>query len=259
MILCEVNFFSEVLVSSCSMNILLPQQPLALAQANNRQPAKVLYLLHGSSGDHTRMLRLSSIERYVEGLNVAVVMPDVQSSFCIDMAHGGKFFTFMTEEVPAVVHSLFTLSKDRKDTFVAGVSMGGYGAFKLALCRPDQYAAAASLSGTLDMCALIEDHKENNDQYWLGVMETMFEDMDKVSGSSDDLFAQAQKISQSTLKPRLFQCCGTEDFLYGFNSSFRDYASSLDLDYTYEEGPGEHSWDFWEGMLQKALHWMHVI
>ena len=95
---------------------------------------------------------------------------------------------------------------------MAGVSMGGYGAFKLALCRPDQYAAAASLSGTLDMCALIEDHKENNDQYWLGVMETMFEDMDKVSGSvrrsfctsAEDLSIHTQTSPFPMLRHRRF-------------------------------------------------------
>ena len=102
-------------------------------------------------------------ERYVEGLNLAVIMPAVQNSFYTDMVHGGKFLTFLTEELPAMLHDLFPLSTERADTFVAGLSMGGYGAFKLALTRPDLYAAAASLSGALDIREVVKGHGDPND------------------------------------------------------------------------------------------------
>ncbi len=140
--------------------MLLPQRRPGDPQDNYQTPFRVLYLLHGYSDDQTAWQRWTSIERYAEGLNLAVVMPAAQNSFYTDMVHGGKFFTFLTEELPAVVHDLFPLSTERADTFVAGLSMGGYGAFKLALSRPDLYAAAASLSGALDICEVV---KENDD------------------------------------------------------------------------------------------------
>ena len=174
MILNEVNFFSETLVSCCTMNVLLPQRALASLNEDNPQSFRVLYLLHGHSDDNTAWMRFSSIESYVEGLNLAVIMPDGQNSFYTDMAHGGKFFTFMTEEVPAVAKSIFPLSSKREDTFIAGPSMGGYGAYKLAFSRPEQYAAAASLSGALDIAAFIQEHRETNDQFRQEIMEGVF-------------------------------------------------------------------------------------
>jgi len=58
------------------------------------------------------------------------------------------------------------------------------------------------------------------------------------------------------VKPRLYQCCGTEDFLYADNVRFRDVVRKLPLDLTYEEGPGEHAWAYWDKMIQNVLKWM---
>src|SRR4026208_479120 len=125
MILNEVNFFSETLGLLSSMYVLLPQRKLAEIQKEPRKKLRTLYLLHGHSDDHTAWQRWTSIERYVEGLNLAVVMPAVHLSFYNDMAHGGKYWQFISEEVPTIVRDLFPLSADRKDIFVAGLSMGG--------------------------------------------------------------------------------------------------------------------------------------
>jgi putative tributyrin esterase len=256
MILSQVHFFSDVLASRCTMNVLLPQRKPSDPQVRCDPPFRVLYLLHGHSDDHTAWQRWTSIERYVEGLNLAVVMPSVQNSFYTDMAHGGKFFTFVTEEVPQVVHGLFPLSKERADTFVAGLSMGGYGAFKLALSRPDLYAAAASLSGAVDVCEVVKGHGDPNDKIWLEAMRNVFGDLEKVSGSQHDLFALAEKVSKSKVKPRLFQYCGTDDFLYADNLRFREFVRPLGFDYTYQEGPGDHTWGYWDVTIRKVLDWL---
>ena len=92
MILTEVNFFSETLGLGCSMYVLLPQRPLADAQNKPRKKFRTLYLLHGRSDDHTAWQRFTSIERYVEKLNLAVVMPAVHRSFYNDMFYGGKYW-----------------------------------------------------------------------------------------------------------------------------------------------------------------------
>src|SRR5512134_1938552 len=156
MILNEVNFFSEILGMRSSMYVLLPQHKL-LEGVKRKSKYCTLYLLHGHSDDHTAWMRWSSIEKYAQGLNLAVVMPAVHLSFYTDMVYGGKYWQFVSEEVPAVVQSLFPLSSDRKDNFVAGLSMGGYGAFKLALTYPERFAAAASLSGGLDLCETVRE------------------------------------------------------------------------------------------------------
>jgi len=256
MILNEVNFFSEVLGLRSTMNVLLPQHKLINAKGKHAPKYRTLYLLHGHSDDHTAWLRWSSIEKYVEGLNVVVVMPAVHLSFYTDMMYGGNYWQFISEEVPAVVRNLFSLSADRKDNFVAGLSMGGYGSFKLALTHPDRYAAAASLSGAVDIRELVKVHNDPANKAWLVGMRNVFDDLSKVPGSKHDLFTLAKKVAKVPTKPRLYQCCGTEDFLHADNVRFRDAVRKLALDLTYEEGPGEHNWAYWDVMIQKVLTWM---
>jgi putative tributyrin esterase len=256
MILTEVNFFSETLVLGCTMLVLLPQRPLAEVQKKPQKKFRTLYLLHGRSDDHAAWHRKTSIERYVEGLNLAVVMPAVHRSFYTDMAHGGKYWQFISEEVPAVVRSLFPVSSARKDNYVAGLSMGGYGAFRLALTFPERFAAAASLSGGLDVGYTVSAENPRNDEGRLAELRTVFGDLSKVPGSKNDLIALAKKLAKGPVKPRLYQCCGTEDFIYPDNVRFRNAVSKLPLDLTYEEGPGEHNWAYWDRMIQRVLAWM---
>src|SRR5215216_1738386 len=160
MILTEVKFYSETLTLQSTMDVLLPQRSLVDAQKKLQKKFRALYLLHGHSDDHTAWQRWTSIERYVEGLNMAVVMPAVHLSFYNDMAYGGKYWQFFSEEVPALVRDMFSLSAEREDNFVAGLSMGGYGAFKLALTHPERFAAAASLSGAVDIREVVREKKE---------------------------------------------------------------------------------------------------
>jgi putative tributyrin esterase len=174
----------------------------------------------------------------------------------MDRAHGGNYWQFISEEVPAVVRDMFPLSSKREDNFVAGLSMGGYGAFKLALTHPERYAAAASLSGGLDLRDTV--HKDNlrNNKNRLEELRNVFGDLSKVPGSHHDLIALTKKVAKAPIKPRLYQCCGTEDFIYAQNVHFRDAVRKLSLDLTYEEGPGEHNWAYWDKMIQNVLAWM---
>ena len=256
MILTEVNFFSEALTLRCAMHVILPQRTLAETMSKRKPKYRTLYLLHGHSDDHTAWQRWTSIERYVEGLNLVVVMPAVNLSFYTDMVHGGKYWQFISEEVPGVVRDLFSLSSRREDNFVAGLSMGGYGAFKLVLTHPERYATAASLSGAVDIREVVNGHGDRNDQAQLQGMRNVFGDLSKVPGSKHDLFALARKVARAPVRPRLYQCCGTEDFLYADNVRFRDAIRKLPLDLTYEEGPGEHVWAYWDKTIQNVLAWM---
>jgi S-formylglutathione hydrolase FrmB len=257
MILNEVRFFSETLGLMSTMHVLLPQRTLADAQRKRMPKYRTLYLLHGHSDDHTAWQRYTSIERYAETLNLAVVMPAVHLSFYNDMAHGGKYWQFISEEVPTLVRDILPLSSRREDNYVAGLSMGGYGAFKMALTHPDRYAAAASLSGAVDLAEVVREKKEDpENKAWLEEMRTVFGDLSKLPGSRNDLFALARKAAKGSIKPRLYQCCGTEDNLYPDNVRFRDAVRKLPLDLTYEEGPGEHNWAYWDKMIQNVLRWM---
>lgn len=255
MALIHCHFFSEVLNLTTAMDVILPQPPQTQpgqfgSEAGRKYPT--LYLLHGLSDDQTIWQRRTSIERYLRYTDLAVVMPAVQRSFYTDMAHGYPYWTFISEELPALARAFFPLSAAREDNFVAGLSMGGYGAFKLALTHPDRYAAAASLSGVMDIVRTTQ----GEDGDWRAEMEAIFGDLDQLAGSRNDLFHLAQQVTTASVQPMLYQCCGTEDFLYQDNLRFRDWATSLGLNLTYEEGPGEHEWGYWDQQIQRVLYWL---
>ena len=178
-------------------------------------------------------------------------MPAVERSFYTDMAHGLRWWTFISEELPSLCQRFFPLSDRREDTFVAGLSMGGYGAFKLALRHPERYAAAASLSGALDMAALASADDHGPD------IELVYGDPAAVAGSDHDLLHLASVVAASDArKPLLYQWCGTDDFLYPVNLAFRDRAQSLGLPLTYTDGPGDHQWKHWDEHIQHVLAWL---
>lgn len=246
--LLHTHFHSNVLNLAVSTDAIIPEPD----SENPRQDYPVLYLLHGLSDDHTIWQRRTSIERYIAEMDLAVVMPGVDRSWYTDMARGPKYWTYISEELPTIARHLFPLSDRPQDTFVAGLSMGGYGAFKLALTYPDRYAAAASLSGALDV-AVLADEVEQADAEEL---TSIFGDLQTIRGGPNDLFALAEKAARSA--PPLFQFCGTEDFLYEQNLRFRDHAQNLGLDLTYHEAPGEHDWGLWDTWIQHVLDWLPI-
>ena len=213
----------------------------------------VLSLLHGLSDDHSAWCRCSSIERHVAGLNLAVVMPAVNRSFYTDMVAGPRYWTFISEEIPAVARRLFPLSAAREHTYAAGLSMGGYGAFKLALTHPGRFAAAASLSGALDIMRWV-----NNEAAEVrNEMRHVFGPAKQAGGGPNDLFALAEKaVAKQTPLPALFQWCGTEDFLHADNVRFRDHARAIGLPVEYSESTGGHDWLRWDEHIQRVLAWL---
>lgn len=247
----QCNFFSHALQISTSLNVILPQPgPWTEGGAERKWPA--LYLLHGLSDDHTIWQRRTSIERYVEQMPLAVVMPAVNRSFYTDMVHGAAYWTFVSEELPALARSFFPLSSAREDTFVAGLSMGGFGAFKLALNYPERYAAAASLSGAVDILS-----DRTREPAWKHELQMMFGSLSAARGGTNDLFALADALVHSERsRPQLYQWCGTEDFLYQSNVRFHRHTKKLGLAVTYEEGPGTHEWGYWDAIIQRVLAWL---
>jgi S-formylglutathione hydrolase FrmB len=248
-----LHFRSEVLQLNVAVNVILPQPPPGSRGFERRLP--VLWLLHGLSDDHTIWMRRTSIERFVEGRELAVVMPAVDRSFYADMVRGNRYWTYISHELPILMRAYFPLSAQREDNFAAGLSMGGYGAFKLALTYPSRFAAAASLSGALQRFS--GDAPADAPKEWLAELENMFGDLARFPGSSNDIYHLAAKVARSSgPRPQLYAACGTEDFLLQDNRRFKAHAEQIGLPLTYEEAPGEHEWGFWDRYIQRVLAWL---
>lgn len=213
---------------------------------------RTLWLLHGMSDDETIWLRRTGIERYAAEYQLAVVMPAAELSFYTDMAHGGRFYSYITRELPMILRDLFPLSPKREDNYVAGLSMGGEGAMKIGLANPERY----SVIGCLSAGVLCRPWEENPDPEKSPVHFLCY-DGKKLAGSPEDGYENAKRIlSEKKPVPRIYHAIGSEDFLLKSAHETRDFFTSLDgdpFDYTYEEHPGSHTWEFWDEHIRRFL------
>lgn len=250
----QVQFYSDTLTVASSAYVILPEprQGIGMKAAAADELPKVLYLLHGYSDDHTIWMRRTSVERYAAEYNLAVIMPAVNHSFYTNEAQGEKYWDYVSEELPEVMHRFFRLSKRPEDTYVAGLSMGGYGAMKLALTHPERFAAAASFSGAVDVAADVDSKTGER----LEGFRRVFGDPAGIRGSDNDLFHLLEKNADAPHKPRLYVCCGTADFLYDQHLRFIPALEKHGWDVTrYEEPDTGHEWRFWDERIRFFIPW----
>ena len=211
---------------------------------------KVLYLLHGLSDDASAWQRYTSIETLASVYGLVVVMPSVGRSFYIDQPNGQKYFTYLTEELPHYLVDVFGLAPRRADTLIAGVSMGGYGAFKAALLRPELYSAAASFSGVLSLevlRALPGDPRQEE-------FALLFGDLGKLAGSEHDPAVWLKRAARDpSLLPRLFIAVSRQEDIYPLSGMFHAACRSLGVQADYHEDDGAHDWFFWDGQIRRFL------
>ncbi|MBQ4282401.1 MAG: esterase family protein [Lachnospira sp.] len=235
----SINCRSKVLGMPVMLDVLMPQR---------KGNYKVLYLLHGAGGDHTTWLYKSRIADYMEKTDIAVIMPSGNNRFYVNNEHGKKYFTYITEELPKMCEEIFNISCDAKDRFIAGMSMGGYGAFYAALKCPGMYAGAFSYSGALDIGAMYERLSKKDMFAVFGTRQQLDEgdyDLKKLvnkQGAND-----VDKFTEFNI------ACGEEDALLPYNREFYDYMKCAGYNVTYEESPGGHDSEYWDKQVEKTV------
>ncbi|MBQ9326109.1 MAG: esterase family protein [Clostridia bacterium] len=247
----QVQFFSRALNVASTVNVILPEPDMGIGitAARDERLPQVLYLLHGYSDDHSIWMRRTSIERYAASHNLCVIMPAVNHSFYTNEAHGEKYWDYVSEELPRIMHTFFRLSEAREDTFVAGLSMGGYGAMKLALTHPERFAAAGSFSGAVDMVTAHKTREDRQDTYY-----NIFGDLETLKNTEHDLFYLLKKAAKAPEKPKLYVSCGTKDFLYKAHQKFVKAIEKTDFALTHAEVPDRtHEWALWDSEIARFL------
>lgn len=254
----QVSFLSRVLGVNTTVNVILPEfTPEEHRRTNRRQPFfQTLYLLHGYSGDCTDWVRFSSVERYAQKHRLAVIMPSAGKSFYCNTACGERYWDYIVEELPLVARSYFPLSTEREDNFVAGLSMGGYGALKMALSYPERFCAAISFSGVVDIPGFVQRCSENPHiipDCEAPNFRSIFGDAQDAAQEENDL-ANLVHNHKSDL-PRLKMYCGEEDFMLQDNMCFQKFLQDSGIDCDLSIGSGGHEWSFWDHSLEQALEW----
>jgi putative tributyrin esterase len=237
MAFCEMHYFSPAAGKQKACNVILPER------ADQKGPFPVFYLLHGLSDDHTIWQRRTSIERYVGDLPLIVVMPDGERSFYVDAAEGAKFGEAMTKDLVGFIDRTFKTKPDRSGRAIGGLSMGGYGALRLALGNPDMFCSANSHSGALAFGHKASDLANIEFKRILGPNPV---------GGPNDLFTLADHLDKAHL-PALRIDCGTEDFLLQDNRAFHKHLADKGHPHEYQEFPGSHEWGYWDKHVQEAI------
>jgi len=234
----QASFFSGMLQKCVQMNVVLPDK--------GTPPFPVYYLLHGLSDDHTIWHRRTSIERYVENLPLIVVMPDGFRGFYTDANEGPSYGLYMVKDIVGFVERNFPAKRTRDGRCIGGLSMGGYGALRLALAYPEMFVSANSHSG-----ACLAGHTVDP---LLAEPEFRRVFGRKPQGSEHDLFALAAKLKRKGKRvPKLRIDCGTDDFLLAANREFHAYLNKLNVPHEYAEYPGAHEWGYWDLHVREAL------
>ncbi len=253
MALLHVNFHSDALGMAVSADVILPQSPSTqIGMGGKRESVfPTLYLLHGLSDDHTIWQRRTSIERYAAQYGIAVVMPNAHRSWYTDMAHGSKYYTFISEELPRICRSFFNGMSDKREyNYIAGLSMGGYGALKIAMANPERFAGVASFSGAIDVADYMERSAVGDSCMW----ENVFGSKDKIKGSVNDVYGTTKKqIERGAVLPSIYLSCGSEDGLLPATQKMHVLLTQYNVEHAYREAPGTHCWDFWDDEIQRSL------
>jgi putative tributyrin esterase len=234
-----INYFSQALKKASSFNIVFPED------STIKPPWSVFYLLHGLSDDHTIWVRRTSIERYVAGLPLVVVMPDGGRGWYTNAAEGDAYEDDLTQDVVGLVDRTFPVKAERSGRCIGGLSMGGYGAVKIGLKHPDMFASVTSHSGALGFVHDGVGARELSPEFSRIFGESH-------SGGPDDPFSIVEKMDHGLI-PAMRLDCGVEDFLLEQNRSFHKHLEALQISHEYEEFPGAHNWEYWDRHVQEAI------
>jgi S-formylglutathione hydrolase FrmB len=291
MSLITFKFKPESLRKQTTVQVLLPSLKTFDSQL------KTLWLLHGMGDDQNAWIQRTTIDQLVEKYRLCVVCPNADLSFYADMAFGGKYFTFLSEELPEYLRQFLPITEDKQFNFIAGNSMGGYGAFLIAMNCPNRFHAAYSLSGPMyidwiykvlsnaelakiylqgeqvEIEKAAQDFSEQNDipkpliesllnissDCTAAIFMAMFGINAQLKGSRYDIPYLAQQLIDHHEKLTLSAYCGKQDYHYTSNRLFNDKFNHSALDYTFHTGEGTHNWDYWDNQIREVFEQISAV
>ena len=257
----QMSILSKSLMRTVPVNVILPADkmvPPGMPEPPEK-PFKTLYLLHGVFGSYIDWVNGTRIQRYADEHDLAVVMPSGDNAFYVDQPGGNNYYgEFVGKELVELTRRMFPLSRKREDTFIGGLSMGGYGALRNGLKYWENFGCIVALSGAL----LVEgmEKRTNDDPYFLNrrdYAEACFGDLSKVVDSDKNpkyLVRQLKKEGRPI--PRIYMACGDKDGLLPVNEDMAAFLKEQGVEVTFEIGPGAHEWDFWDTYIRKAIQWL---
>lgn len=257
----QMNLSSQSLMRTVPVNVILPVDKMNFPGMVPREekPYKTLYLLHGVFGNYTDWALGTRIQRFAEENNLVVVMPSGDNAFYVDQPKSHNFYgEFVGKELVELTRKMFPLSHNREDTYIGGLSMGGYGALRNGLKYHDTFGYIVALSSAL---VLEEASKQNNDSAFFidtrDYAESCFGDLEAaLESDKNPKYLVKQLKKEGNVIPKIYMACGRQDWLLGVNQDFVKCLKENEVDITFEEGEGSHEWDFWDTYIKKGMDWL---
>ncbi len=209
---------------------------------------KTLYLLHGYFGDFTDWVYASNLLRYAERYDLVIVMPDGGNSYYVNHPKGLLYHDYITQDLRMRIEDTFHVSTKKEDRYIAGLSMGGYGALYLGLHHPELYSKIGALSPVIELNQM-EDHFIKGERVYH--FETLF-GKEAFHGSHLDLYHVLKKRTNQDV----LLSCGENDFLIEENRRFHQFLKENNIKHTYFFKPGAHDWQYWDQEIQEVLQFM---
>ena len=256
MALLHVNLFSDSLKRTIPIHVILPADKVG---PNGLMPipekgCKTLYLLHGLFGNYTDWLYNTRVKQWAEERNLAVVMPAGDNSFYIDRPFpGNQYGQFVGQELVELTRRMFPLSRQREDTFIAGLSMGGYGAIRNGLVYAENFGCIAGFSSAVH---ILEQPPETPGRVIMSEDSVFGDFAEAAKSNKNPRVALLNLLREGRPIPNIYMSCGLQDSLLTANRTLRDYFTEKGVELTYVEKDGDHNWDFWNDQIRAILDWL---
>lgn len=237
-----------------SISVILPSDNIHFLHDREEivpQPYKTLYLLHGLYGSDDIFLANTSIQKFAEDNGIAIVIPCGENSFYVDNKNAHAYYgEYVGQELLDITRNIFPLSDKREDTFIAGFSMGGYGAIRNGLKYSQNFSKIGMISAALITDDIVSYTSDSNVLRSREFYESIFGNLDDLQGSDMDPKAL---IETTNIVPDIFMACGVDDFLYEKNVDFYEFLKSENISAEFIEAPGEHTWEFCDKYIKEFI------
>jgi len=245
MALITLDFYSKELKMSTLVTVIAPDS-VRIGQTPLSQ-RKCLYLLHGLADDSTAIVRMSRAELYVQETGIVVVTPSVGRSMYCDNIFGQNYFTHVTDEIPKYLELVMGLSRKRENNYIAGISMGGMGAARIALTYPERFKAVGLFSGFLEAKLMVPYLTEEHEREF-PFLVALANSVDVTPLNPINLL-DANKQAGLSIIVR----CGQQDYLYPMSVAFYEKARTLGLNVTCVFEHGDHEWRLWDRCIEDFM------
>ena len=213
--------------------------------------------MHGIFGNDTDWVSGTRIQRWAEARDLAVVMPSGDNSFYLDQPVTHNLYgQFIGRELVEITRRMFPLSHRREDTFLGGLSMGGYGALRNGLRYADTFGAIAALSSA-DVPAAAAIYTEDNPLFFRGAATWRLCSAPWTGWRAATGTCVTWPTNWPASRPPASTWpAGLQDTLLPLNRALARDLTDRGLDVTYREAPGDHEWDFWDSQIRCVLDWL---